>query len=124
MKDNDNGKKESSIKEVAKSFESESSAIRSNERQEEGFKISSLLMGDHVFLRLQDDKVFPAIVTSDGANDKKVDLVYFDGNSGRTAAVKRCVYGTEKNQWWHNSKELITAIEFERQIARVIPETA
>lgn len=102
--------------EDAKEREGDGSAIRSDApEQEKVFEIERLLMGDRVFVRIQ-DKVFPATVTSDGAKDKQIELVYLDGSSGRTAAVKKCAYGRKNSNWWHDSKELLATIEFERQL--------
>ncbi|MBX9570898.1 MAG: hypothetical protein K2X77_18535 [Candidatus Obscuribacterales bacterium] len=100
--------------EDAQERESDGAAVRSDADEQKTFEVEKLLMGDRIFIRIQ-DRVYPATVTSDGAKDKQIELVYFDGSSGRTAAVKKCEYGRKNSNWWHDSKELLAAIEFERQ---------
>jgi hypothetical protein len=109
------GTEEASSSQETSAESSESEIIRElDEVKPKRDVLKELKLGDDVFFRNQ-GQVYAAKVTSYGAVANGADIVYFDGSTGRTAAVKKAVYGIENRQWWHDSTELITAIELERQ---------
>ena len=82
----------------------------------------NLRLGDRIFYR-HNSIAFLAFVTTDGIKKKPdgtpfVNLCYLDGDSGRLAAVKFVSHGIRDKEWWHDSKELAAAIEFDRRRAK------
>lgn len=72
-------------------------------------------MGDLVYY-LYNKRVYPAWITSDGAaGDGSINLCYLDGVTARHSAVNKVARGIKNQQWWHDSKEALAAIEIDRR---------
>ena len=119
MRNAKNGKEERQKEIEQSSRTSAEETFRQHDEEEAEKSLLALRLGDRIFYRYL-KTIYPAWITSDGANDDGiVDLCYLDGSSGRIQAVKQVARGTNNQEWWHDSREGLAAIELERKLLKI-----
>lgn len=94
---------------VTSGQESGGSAVRSDSEALE--KPKKVRLGEDIFYRVR-NTVYPAKVTRVNS-DNTIQLMYFDGDAGRTAGVNKVSAGIDAGHWWHDLEVLEAAAGYD-----------